>query len=82
LALVEALLLASLELLLLRLLLLLLLLLVGKEVPTAKTIKKWQSKSAMNCCKRCNGLTFLKISLLNLHEKMSFKNAVSFMMSL
>jgi hypothetical protein len=48
LALVEALLLASLELLLLRLLLLLLLLLVGKEVPKVKTIEKWQSESAMN----------------------------------
>jgi hypothetical protein len=40
LALVEALLLASLKLLLLRLLLLLLLLLIGKEVPGVKTIKK------------------------------------------
>jgi hypothetical protein len=59
LALVEALLLASLELLLLRLLLLLLLL-IGKEVSGVKTIKKWQSESAMNSCKRCNGLTFSK----------------------
>jgi hypothetical protein len=59
LALVEALLLACLELLLLRLLLLLLL--IGKEVPKAKTIKKWKSESTMNCCKKCNGLTFLNL---------------------
>jgi hypothetical protein len=51
LALVEALLLASLELLLLRLLLLLLLL-VGKEVPKAKTNEKWQSESTANSYKR------------------------------
>jgi hypothetical protein len=76
LALVEALLLAGLELLLLRLLLLLLLLLVGKEVPKAKTIEKWISESAMNSCKRCNGLIFMKILLPYLHEKMSFNNAV------
>jgi hypothetical protein len=73
LALVEALLLASLKLLLLWLLLLLLL--IGKEVPKAKTIEKWQSESAMNSFKRCNGLTFLKLFVLNLHVKMSFKNA-------
>jgi hypothetical protein len=44
LALVEALLLASLELLLLRLLLLLLLLLIGKEVPGVKTLKSGKVK--------------------------------------
>ncbi len=44
--------------------------------PWSKTNEQWQSESAMNSCKRCNGLTFLKLLVLNLHEKMRFKNAV------
>jgi hypothetical protein len=30
----------------------------------------------MNSCERCNGLTFLKLLMLNLHENINFKNAV------
>jgi hypothetical protein len=74
LALVEALLLASLELLLLRLLLLLLL--VGKEVPKAKTIEKWQSESAMNSCKGVTDSLFLNSLVLFLHKNMRFERTL------
>jgi hypothetical protein len=77
LALVEALLLASLELLLLWLLLLLLLLLIGKEVPKAKTIEKLQSESAMNSCKKkFNGLTFSKFVSAFLAKNMKFERTL------